>query len=216
MLAPPKPPSVDELELLIREARERQLRRRLLGAAGVAIAAAIGLGIYALMIAGRPGAGASGNPSAAGAPLCRASQLSGSFVPGGAAGNILGGLVLANIGGRACSLPARRPAVHITFRGKPVPTEEGSWGPNEQFGVPAGHTLRPRAKAMVEIGWRDWCPNLTAAPDSRRATLFLRFRGGLRLAVPETPPDRFAAVPGCGEAVHPTPRIAVSGLLRYR
>jgi hypothetical protein len=37
-LAPPKP-SHDELEALIKEARQRQLRRRLLGAAGVAIAA---------------------------------------------------------------------------------------------------------------------------------------------------------------------------------
>jgi hypothetical protein len=48
MIAPPRPPSHDELEALIREARERQLRRRLLGAAAVAIAAAIGLGAYAL------------------------------------------------------------------------------------------------------------------------------------------------------------------------
>src|SRR5690348_16536294 len=48
MIAPPKPPSHDESEALIREARERQLRRRLLGAAGIAIAAAIGLGAYAL------------------------------------------------------------------------------------------------------------------------------------------------------------------------
>jgi hypothetical protein len=48
MLAPPRPPSHDELEALIKEARARQLRRRLLGAAGVAIVAAVGLGIYAL------------------------------------------------------------------------------------------------------------------------------------------------------------------------
>ena len=44
MIAPPRPPSHDELEALIKEARARQLRRRLLGAAGVAIAAALGNG----------------------------------------------------------------------------------------------------------------------------------------------------------------------------
>ena len=48
MIAPPRPPSHDELEALIKEARARQLRRRLLGAAGVAIAAAFALGAYAL------------------------------------------------------------------------------------------------------------------------------------------------------------------------
>src|SRR5262249_27889924 len=48
MIAPPRPPSHDELEALIKEARARQLRRRLLGAAGVAIAAAVALGAYAL------------------------------------------------------------------------------------------------------------------------------------------------------------------------
>ena len=48
MIAPPRPPSHDELEALIKEARERQLRRRLLGAAGIAIAAAIGLSVFGL------------------------------------------------------------------------------------------------------------------------------------------------------------------------
>ena len=43
MTAPPKPPPHDELEALIKEARARQLRRRLLGAAGIAVAAATGL-----------------------------------------------------------------------------------------------------------------------------------------------------------------------------
>jgi hypothetical protein len=52
MIAPPKPPSHDELEALIKEARARQLRRRLFGAAGVAIAAAIGLSAYAFASSG--------------------------------------------------------------------------------------------------------------------------------------------------------------------
>ena len=78
MLAQPRPPSPDELEALIKEARARQLRRRLLGAAGVAIAAAFGLSAYAITIGGNPGDLVQ-SPASAGpvtAPICRASQLS--------------------------------------------------------------------------------------------------------------------------------------------
>jgi hypothetical protein len=68
MIAPPRPPSHDELEALIKEARERQLRRRLLGAAGVAVAAAIGLGAYALAAGPtqRTGANSGGHARLAG------------------------------------------------------------------------------------------------------------------------------------------------------
>jgi len=52
MIAPPRPPSHDELEALIKEARARQLRRRLVCASGVALAAALGLSIYASMTGG--------------------------------------------------------------------------------------------------------------------------------------------------------------------
>jgi hypothetical protein len=69
--SPPRPPSQDELDALIREARERQLRRRLLGAAAIAIAAAASLGIYAVASgsSSRPTSGASGSGSASNCPL---------------------------------------------------------------------------------------------------------------------------------------------------
>lgn len=74
MLAPPRPPPHDELEALIKEARARQLRRRLLGAAGVAIAAALGLAIYALTIGGsqHTGTDSQGGPQAVAAPCSAA------------------------------------------------------------------------------------------------------------------------------------------------
>ncbi|HEY2311876.1 MAG TPA: DUF4232 domain-containing protein [Gaiellaceae bacterium] len=74
MIAPPKPPPQEELEALIKEARERQLRRRLLGAAGVAIAAAIGLGIYAIATGGthNSGLGSGPGPQIAAAPCSSA------------------------------------------------------------------------------------------------------------------------------------------------
>jgi hypothetical protein len=53
MIAPPKSPSNEELEALVKEARARQLRRRLIGAAGLALAAAAAISIWAAV----PGAG---------------------------------------------------------------------------------------------------------------------------------------------------------------
>jgi len=213
MIAPPKPPPHDELEALIREARGRQLRRRLLGAAGVAIGAAVGLSVYALTIGGGGHASPTGGSAIGSPPLCRASQLSTSFGTGGAAGTALGPLWIDNTADRACSLPGGRPVVEVIFRGKPLATREQPWE-SKDFGTPAGHILRPGEKRFFQIGWSSACPNPAAAPESRHATLLARFRGGLRLAVPDTPPDRFVSLPGCGEALHPTPRIYVTRLLR--
>ena len=93
MIAPPKPPPHDDLEALIKEARERQLRRRLLGAAGVAIVAALGLGVYAIAIAGTQPATniAHDEEDPAGVPLCRSGQLSASAGFQGATQTMLGG-----------------------------------------------------------------------------------------------------------------------------
>ncbi len=81
MIAPPKPPAHDELEALMKEARQRQLRRRLLGAAGVAVAAAIALGIYALAIGDSNRSTGAAPIGPGGVPLCRSSQISVS-IPG--------------------------------------------------------------------------------------------------------------------------------------
>ena len=70
MIAPPRPPSHDELEALIKEARARQLRRRLLGTAGVAIGAALVLGAYALSIKPTQRAGATSRGHAQAATGC--------------------------------------------------------------------------------------------------------------------------------------------------
>lgn len=214
-LVSPTRQQLDETEALIKEARERQLRRRLLGAASIAIAAAAGLSVYALATAGDART-TYVSPPPLRATVCRASQLSASFGSGGAAGLSLGGLVIGNTAGRSCSLPAGRPVVHVMFRGRLLPTRERSWGADQQFGPRAGRVLRPGARAFFEVGWRGSCPNPAAAPESRRATLLVRFRGGLRLAVPDLAADRGVSLPGCGESVQPRPWIAVSDLLRYR
>lgn len=69
--SPPRPPSQNEPDALIREARARQLRRRLLSAAAIAIVAAASLGIYAVFSgrSSRPTGGASDSGLAAPCPL---------------------------------------------------------------------------------------------------------------------------------------------------
>ena len=85
----PKPAPQDGLEALIEEARARQLRRRLFGAASVAIVAAIGLAGYALTIGGSTDLpGGAAKPEAEAPPLCRSSQLSASSYWNGAAGTV--------------------------------------------------------------------------------------------------------------------------------
>jgi hypothetical protein len=215
MLAPPRPPQHDNPELLIKEARERQLRRRLFAGAGVAIAAAIGLVVYA-MAGGTSADQSSHSPAAGGPPGCRSTQLSASYGPSGAAGTILGGFMIGNAGGAPCAIPAGRPAVHILLRGRPVLTREVAWPPADEFGPSAGHIIRPGAKAYFEIGWRDrFCPNATAASRPGKVTMLLSFGNGLQIAAPETEPENIPSVPGC-QTNGPPPQVAISGLLRYR
>src|SRR6266566_1896739 len=123
MIAPPKPPPHDDVGALIKEARERQLRRRLLGAAGVAIVAAVGLAVYALTTGGSAQSGlTSGSPHGA-APLCRNSQLSVAAIWNGAVGNLLNFFTITNKGASACSLPSGRPTVLLTRRGSQLKVE---------------------------------------------------------------------------------------------
>jgi hypothetical protein len=152
MIAPPSPTSHDELEALIKEARARQLRRRLLGAAGVAIAAALGLSVYALVTGGSVDVA---QPSAHGgtptAPLCRSNQLAGSLFMQGATRTLAGGIDIRNTSGVACALPTSRPKATISWHGRQLSTRE------EPLGAPAGLSsapvLAPGAKASVFWQW---------------------------------------------------------------
>jgi Protein of unknown function (DUF4232) len=176
MIAAPKPPSHDELEALIKEARERQLRRRLLGAAGVAVAAALGLSVYALATSGRDGrpTTASGSTAAA-VPLCRSDQLSGSAGFQGATQSMLGGITLRNTSASACALPAVRPFVNISWRGRRLRTREGT-NPNAPP-WPRAHLLASGARAGVFFQW--WSCGGSGPRAAVRPTFTLRFSRGL-------------------------------------
>ena len=103
--SPPRPPSQDELDALIREARERQLRRRLLGAAAIAITAALSLGIYAVASGGnsRPTAGASDSGRAT---PCALSALPLSLQTQGTATQAVTFLTIRNPQRLTCSITA--------------------------------------------------------------------------------------------------------------
>jgi hypothetical protein len=157
MLAPPKPPSHDELEALIKEARQRQLRRRMLGAASVAIAAALGLGIYAFVSGGS--ANNLAQPPAHGgnasAPLCRSAQLSASVGFGAATQSAVGGAEVKNVSDRVCSLPAGWPRVRLTSDGKPLVVDQRR-PVSVTSGTPA-RLLAPGERAVVEMQWLNFC-----------------------------------------------------------
>jgi hypothetical protein len=151
MLAPPKPPPQDELDALIREARERQLRRRVLAAAAVAVAAAASLGIYAALFGSS--ARTARSASEGHAATCSLNALALSLQTQGTATQSVTFLTLRNTQRPTCSITA--PAVfEITENGHPAPV--------------VGNPLRARLHATLRqarssswpqsgIWWANWC-----------------------------------------------------------
>lgn len=209
MVAPPKPPAEDALELLIREARERQLRRRLIGAAGVAIAAGLGLSVYAFATVGNANIVSPAGAGRASAPLCRASQLSARAEMNGAAGTMDGGATLTNVSESACSLPGGRPSVRMVWRGRIVPTQEIG----EAAGDPPIRVLAAHSKAVVAMDWSNWCGKPSGGTIFRiRPTFLLRFAGGLRVDAP----GWVATPPRCGGSGARVSMLAVSRPFKTR
>jgi hypothetical protein len=178
MIAPPRPPAHDELEALIKEARERQRRRRLLGAASVAIMAAIGLGIHALTVDGSGAAKVGRSSPNAAPPLCGAAQLTTSAFWQGATGSMPGGALIANTSDSSCRLPGGRPAVHFRWHGRALPAKQRILRAN--FSKPA-HVLAAHERAVVWMQWYEWCGLPGAGTTLIRPILLLRFQGGLTL-----------------------------------
>jgi hypothetical protein len=212
-VAPPKPPQ-DELEALIPEARARQLRRRLVAAACIAVAAALALSVYAIS-GGFKHQRSAGSQSAGAAPACRSSQLSTSAGFTAAAGTTFNPVLMTNRSNQTCTLAVGVPNVQVLFRGETFSIRERPWTRGlGAFGTPAAHVLAPGAKDVVELSWLDFCPHPAAAPQGGSMTVVLRFPHGPRVTARQTSPEvPGPALPGCAEVTHPT--VAVSRLLRY-
>jgi hypothetical protein len=203
MLAPPRPPSRDEFEALIKEARERQLRRRLLGVAAVAIAAAIGLSAYALTL-GRSG-GPSGTRSGRNATVsvCRRDQLVATTFLQAATMSGAGPITITNVSGFACLLPRGIPSVWITWRGRRLRVREHVM--TRWQGEPV-HLVGPGAKAAVPLVWTNWCGR---PQGMARFVFFARFPSGLEVRAPQ----RSTGHPGCESRPDPSV-LAVGGPFR--
>lgn len=206
MIAPPRPPSHDELEALIKEARERQLRRRLFAAASAAVLAAAGLAIYALTAGGGAQGGVTSGSPAGGAPLCRSSQLSVAAIWDGAAGHLFNFFTITNRGAGACSLPSGRPTVLLTRGGSLLKVEQRTLSDNYP-GKPVS-TLAPGRRAVVHLAWWNWCgPNVAYEHTATNVTV--QFAGGLSVTAPhllEQPPCMDAAYPSVISASRPLTR----------
>jgi hypothetical protein len=197
MIASPRPPSHDELEALIKEARERQFRRRLLVTASIALLAAVGLAIYATTIGGGARGGVtSGSPGGA-APLCRSSQLSVAAIWDGAAGHLFNFFTITNTGAGACSVPSGRPTVLLTRDGSQMKVQERAPSENPYPGKPVS-TLAPGRRGVVHLAWWNWCgPQVAFAQTTTNITV--QFAGGLRVTAPH-----LLGQPPCVSAAYPS------------
>jgi Protein of unknown function (DUF4232) len=113
------PPPQDELELLIREARARQWRRRMVVGTVVAVLAGSGLAIYSATHGTvRNASHEKRTVRPVAAASCRADQLRITFVRKGAVMGEEGGLLrFTNIGSRTCSISGWPMVVAVTGAG---------------------------------------------------------------------------------------------------
>jgi len=131
MVAPPKPPTRNEPDDLIPEARARQWRRRLIGAAFVALAAGVALSIYAIASGGAPQGTHTGGgklDAVAASPGCRSAalRLTGPRFNGAYTGHEVENFTLTNTSNRACVLRGW-PTVSIVLANRVVSeTPKGS------------------------------------------------------------------------------------------
>lgn len=118
--APPEPPRPDELEALIREARARQRKRRLLGVALAAAVFGAVLAAGAILPADHPGGRAdhsrrNGFPAV---PRCASGQLrvGQPRVDGAYTAHVVDNLTFTNVSSRSCALRGW-PALEVVLPG---------------------------------------------------------------------------------------------------
>jgi Domain of unknown function (DUF4232) len=204
-LAPPPttPPLPDELEALIREARERQRRRWLIGGASVAVAVAVGLLISAL-VGGSTLLGSLRGPlGLGGVPSCKPAGLVAQFSlqGGGFFGTDAGGLILKNRGSSSCSVPAW-PQVSLQWNGQDLAPETRLVGYQPDPAQRVTGTLRPGRWAFAPLLWSDWCKKTPFGRGVPPTILSLRLPTGTKQV--QMHPSGHAVWPGCSAPGHPS------------
>jgi hypothetical protein len=187
--APPRPAAQEDPEALIPEARDRQRRRRLIGATVVALAAALGLAVNALVSGGGflttigDSLGLGGGP-----PACRSTQLKTAHLAPGVPAvfnqvSLLGAgiTVVTNASRSACSLPA--PEVSIYSHGHKLGVRQVHGlafrvGPKAS----AAHVLQPGKSAQIDFTWSNWCGSPTLYGTRELKTVRLRLGDALTVS----------------------------------
>jgi hypothetical protein len=125
MIAPPKPPSPDQLEALIKEARDRQRRRRIGIAAGIALVAAAATSAYAVLAdgTGKPAALPDRGRAPAAGPCKAASGWQLRPGPGWSepTGQHTAPIILNRNGSSSCVLRGYPTVVLRTASGRTIP-----------------------------------------------------------------------------------------------
>lgn len=202
--SPPSPAFQDDSEALIPEARDRQRRRRLLGASLVALAASLGLAVSAMASQSgfvgtiRDAFGFGGPP-----PQCRASQLKLADPKAPGVSNLTpvngwGTTIITNTSGAACSIPAAQVSVFSNGKKLPLRQNQGQTFLLEGGALPTVHALQPGKSAQIDFEWQNWCsvPSFRKGGPWRRT---VRLRLGSALTV-----SGQIARPGCARPGSPS------------
>jgi hypothetical protein len=221
--SPPRPPTENESDALVREARARQRRRRLTGAAAVTLLAGAALVSYA--VAGRTAAHPGGlTPSGArpvSASACRASQLRTSLVHTGSDLGVEGGLLrVTNLSRTACLLAGWPTVTAVEANGTTITSHHAVNG-TMLFGwdgLPGKSPPKIRlqhqssAYAILANGDNPVGTNPRSCPTARRLVVSppkIRAKTSLSAWLP----NDGVWLPLCADA-HRRPELAVSPLLR--
>jgi uncharacterized protein DUF4232 len=173
VVAPPQPPpSQEDLETLIREARARQRRRRLTAAFAVGLAAAAAMGVYGGLAGSSSTSTRSrqrGPAALSSLPHCRSDQLrlTAPRMWGAAAGSLIEGFTLTNASRRTCAVSGWPDVRRLGRSGRPIPVTLERWVYEQHGPAPFRVVrLRPGRAASFPVFGEDWnhavdraCPN---------------------------------------------------------
>lgn len=194
------PPPRDELEALIREARERQRRRRIVATATVAVLGAAGLVGYALVA--RDGSQGRGRPQGqlAGLPRCHSNQLRLSVPPawGAAAGTMYEPATLTNTSGSSCTVAGWPALRRLDATGQRIPVRLERWVYRLRGSAPYSVvTLAPGKTATFDIFGSDWNHRFDRACREARTIEVMPRGGGGWLSVTAASAEGQRVIPAC-------------------
>lgn len=211
MIAPPRLPSPEEIEALIKEARARQLRRRLLAAAGVAIATALGLSIYALLSGGTNGAATAArgrSQAAAGCGVAAGWRLALDGDWSEPTGQQTAPVALTRTGASACTLNGYPTISLLNARGQALPFRYSHRGDL----VVAAHPPQPirvrgHGSAFFLLNKYRCDARATGVARTLRVSL-TGMRGRLSLRLPHYPILDYCPVAGPSTSIAVSPLVA--------